>query len=75
MMSRYGTGRHRQAFIEIACPHCGQACSARRTLPTKPLYIRTHFDESGELCPPLRLGESRAVFVRPVDAGQLELFG
>ena len=76
MMSgaRYGSGRHRQSWHAIVCPHCGLSCVARRTLPGKPLYVRTHVTEAGALCPPAIFGETRAVYRRPVDPNQMSLF-
>ena len=65
MRSRNGNGRHRQAWREIACPLCGLSARARPTLPGKPMYIRTHTDVHGEFCPPLELGETRTIIVRP----------
>lgn len=74
-MSRYGQGRHRQSWVPVRCDICGQAAAARRTLPGRPLYLRTHFDADGELCPPLRHGETRMVLARPAaDPNQLSLF-
>lgn len=75
MKPKEGSGRHRQAWIPVLCPHCGLGVRGRRTLPGHALHIRTHFDPGGALCPPARLGESRAVFVRPAaDPDQLVLF-
>ena len=71
--SRNGTGRHRQAWQRVTCPHCGLAARARRTLPGQPMYLRTHLDLDGALCPPLRLGETRIVYDRPVDPNQPSL--
>jgi hypothetical protein len=37
------------------------------------MWVKTHFDPEGELCPPLRLGEARIVFDAPADPDQLAL--
>ena len=73
--ARAGNGVHRQFWIDALCPHCEQVCRARRTLPGKPLYVRTHVDKDGNLCPPAVFGETRVVYrQRPADPNQLELF-
>jgi hypothetical protein len=51
--SREGNGRHRQPWIEVVCVHCGQTVKARRTLPGKPLHVRTHLNDNWDACPPL----------------------
>jgi hypothetical protein len=48
--SRYGQHRHRQSWIVVLCPSCGQAVEARRTLPGKPLHVRAHL-HGDDLCP------------------------
>ena len=48
--ARYGSGRHRQAWIELVCPCCGLTVQARRTLPGLSLHVKAHFDNDGELC-------------------------
>ena len=50
MKARYGSGRHRQAWITIVCPACKLAVQARRTRPGRPLHIKAHFDDDGDLC-------------------------
>ena len=72
--AREGSGRHRQAWISVACPHCGLMTRARRTRPGQPLYIRTHFDRGEQLCPPLVHGETRVCGRRMADPNQLALF-
>lgn len=69
-----GQGVHRQFWMHVTCPHCGLLASARRTLPGRPLYIRTHFTDEGALCPPLAHGEIRSCGVRVADPNQLALF-
>jgi len=51
--SREGSGRHRQPWIEIVCERCGLTVKARRTLPGKPLHVRTHYDDFFNLCVPV----------------------
>lgn len=43
---------HRQFWVRIPCPYCGLECQARRTTPGKPRYIKAHFNDDDELCPP-----------------------
>ena len=49
--STEGRGRHRQAWITLRCPDCGQAVQARRTRPGRPLHVRAHLTDDGTLCP------------------------
>jgi hypothetical protein len=49
--SRYGRGRHRQVWITALCPCCARVVQARRTLPDRPLHVRAHFTDAGDLCP------------------------
>ena len=72
--SREGNGRHRQPWYPHVCADCGLTASARRGRPGQALYVRTHFDPDGRLCPPLRVGETRLVRT-PRNEGQLSLFG
>ena len=71
---RAGNGMHRQFWMRITCPHCGLMVSARRTLPGRPLHVRTHVTDDGSLCPPLVHGEIRSCGVRMADPDQLSLF-
>jgi hypothetical protein len=74
--SREGNGRHRQAWIEITCEHCGQTAKARRTVPGRPLHIFAHLTDNGP-CPPLRHGLTLEQVARPTPRrprGQLTLF-
>jgi len=71
--ARAGAGMHRQFWVGITCPRCGLSCRARRALPGRPWYIRTHFDGEGELCPPAQLGEARPMFASAPDPDQLVL--
>ena len=50
MGARYGWGRHRQAWITVPCPECGQEVMARRAkFPW--LHLRAHFTDAAKLCP------------------------
>lgn len=69
-----GNGMHRQFWMDVTCPHCGLMVRARRTLPGRPLHIRTLFDRHEQLCPPLVHGEVRNCGVRMADPDQLSLF-
>jgi len=76
--SHNGEHRHRQPWIRITCPTCGLSCLAKRTRPGHDMWIKTHFDNDGELCPPLRFDETRAPRPIPGARGnrdQLTLFG
>jgi len=50
MRSHQGGHRHHQPWLELVCPSCGQACTARRTLPGRALHVRTHLTSEGQLC-------------------------
>lgn len=50
--STQGQGMHRQFWVDIDCPYCGVLCKARRTLPGQQRYIKAHFNNNEELCPP-----------------------
>lgn len=43
--SRYGSGRHRQPWIEATCECCEMPVKARRTLPGHPLHVFAHFGQ------------------------------
>lgn len=53
--ARYGNGRHLQPWVVVPCPWCGQNVDARRTVPGKPMHVKTHFDNEA-FCPPLGAG-------------------
>jgi hypothetical protein len=39
------------------------------------MHLRTHFDRTDTLCPPVRYGETRTLYVHPEpDPNQLALF-
>ena len=48
--SRYGSGRHRQPWIELLCQCCGMRTLARRTCPGCAWHVRAHWTDAGELC-------------------------
>lgn len=48
--SRGGEHRHRQQWLHVVCPCCGQTADARRTLPGRPLHVVAHLTADGVLC-------------------------